>query len=262
MKEYNDKIDGYICTLSENINSKCIRIYKKKDFIEDVSICIQGRYHEDTLIKNILNASKYGNVILSVWGTNGLNEQEVRTYIRCKNIPNGQNVYLQVYSSLQGLRKSKTKYTIKIRGDEYYDKLNKMIEKMKNDHNKIITSNIFFRKISYKPYHISDHIIGGITENMLKMFEMCKKRLDNKNSFSILNPNCPEQWLTASYMINYYKESELNISNAKYHMIKHFDIVRLEEFGDFTISFHGKTLNEMKQLYKYNIINITDIIQI
>jgi hypothetical protein len=269
-----DFIHDYNPILSDFIDPFYIKIFNKKGFDQDVSIVIQGKLDLEILLKNIINALKYGNVILSVWGTHSLNknhQNQVINFIKTYDIK-GNNTYMQVYTSLLGIYQSKTNYTIKMRGDEYYSKLDTFIEKMRNDHTKIITSNIFFRKIKDWVYHISDHIIGGKTSNLFKMFSSCKCILEEKKNIILEEKKnikqkdiAPEQWLTVSYLLTFYDESTLyKKENAKDLMLKHFDMIRVEEFADFIIScFGGKIYGKDDLIKRHNIRKrIIDIVNI
>ena len=68
------------------------------------------------------------------------------------------------------MEKVKTKYVIKVRGDEYYSNVQYILNSIRVQPDKVHTSSIFFRAWQYAEYHISDHIIAGTTENILIMF--------------------------------------------------------------------------------------------
>jgi hypothetical protein len=221
---------------------KNIYIYYKHPKICDVTFVIQGLSKEETFIKFICNLLRFGYVELATWEFYNLNE--VLDYINKNKIQNGQNIYLQVFTSLSGLKNCKTKYSIKVRGDEWYEDFSKFIILMKKYPDKITTHNMFFRKIGQYPYHISDHVIGGTTENLLKMFSMCKEMLDTKQKLPniprVLN-HCPEQWLTTAYMRCFYTNDELSdYVEIKEKMIKYFQVLPMNVFKDFILRYQSK----------------------
>lgn len=209
---------------------------------KDITFVIQGKMsNRDLLIRNIKNLCKYGRVILAIWELEeSLNESLIKNFILRNKINNEQNLYLQVYTTLYGLAKVTTPYVIKIRADEYYNDFSIFIDEIKNNKDKIITTNIFFRKTTRYIYHISDHIIGGLTENIKKMFENCKKVIETRRNFPKIYKGVPEQWLTISYLISIYSENELFRGDTRETtkiMKANFKIVRLQEFKDFVVVY-------------------------
>lgn len=149
-----------------------------------------------------------------------------------------------------------------MRADEYYYRLDKIILKIKENSDKIITSNIFFRKEKMYKYHISDHIIGGETENIRKMFNNTKTFLEEKRTPKYITNSIPEQWLTMCYLLSIYTERDIKNLNSKELMIKHFDIIRLQEFEDFIISYLKKKVYGIGDLKSHKIIDLENILEI
>lgn len=261
----NYNLSSYKIQTEQIINGEKIEIWKKNG-IDETEICfiIQGRIHDTNLIiKNIENLSKYGEIIVSP------TLESTILFTKNNKIVNDQNIYLQVTSTLTGLKKNDKKYSIKVRGDEYYKDYTKFIEKMTSNPDKIITNNIFFRKISRHPYHISDHIIGGRTDNLIEMFTNCKRSLEIKRVPELINKGIPEQWLTMSYLEKKYNKEDLKIKKKEI-MLKHFDIICLEEFEDFVVTYtkhergkrHRFIVNGTKELLMHKIIDIKNINEI
>lgn len=235
----------------------------------DVTFVIQGLSKKETFIKLICNLLLYGYVELATWEF--YNQDKVLDYINKNNIENRQNIYLQVFTSLSGLQKCKTKYAIKVRADEWYDDFSKFIMIMTKTPNKITTHNMFFRKLGEYPYHISDHVIGGTTENLLKMFTMCKKMLDTKQTLPDIPrvyDKCPEQWLTIAYMNCFYTQDDLtNYSKINEKMIKHFQVTPMNVFKDFLLRYTSEniryTINGFNDLknhsHAFGVINIIQL---
>lgn len=240
---------------------------------KDLTFIIQGRMVDrDLLIRNIRNLCKYGKVVLAVWDiTPELDEAKILDYIRLNRINNEQNVYLQVYTTLNGLNSVDTPFVIKIRSDEYYYNFNPFISKIDENLDKIVTTNIFFRKTATHPYHISDHIIGGLTEHIKKMFTNCKRMLESKKTFKMITRGIPEQWLTVGYLLSYYNEEELK-KDPKGKMISHFNVVNVVELENFVIMYtqhiRGKkikkkvTSGSVSELKNIGIIDVKSIEEI
>jgi predicted RNA binding protein YcfA (HicA-like mRNA interferase family) len=219
------------------LHFKSSHVYYKHPNKSDVTFIVQGRIKEDIFLKLVLNLLKFGHVILSTWSV--IDQQKVIDYINSNRIHNGQNVYLQVYSTLEGLLKCKTEYAIKVRADEWYSDFTDFIKSMRDCPNKITTHNMFFRKLGEYPYHLSDHVIGGKTNNLIKMFKMCKTNLEENKSLPPIPRMlaiCPEQWLTVAYMRCFYEEQHL-LSDVKQKMTLHFQIVPVNTFKDFRLSY-------------------------
>lgn len=230
-KLFND----WSCVILERFD---IFVYYKHNFKPDVTFIIHGVPNKDVFINMITNVLHYGDVIISTWDI--LNIDTVLNYINKKCIQNGQNIYLQVYSTYYGLQKSKTKFAIKVRADEYHENFSEFINQIKTHPEKIITHNMFFRKLDQYPYHFSDHLIGGTTENLFKMFNTCKNILNCDGKLPKVPrmlPHCPEQWLTTSYLRCFYSDQEL-LQDIKTKMIKHFLIVPIDTFVNFVLTYN------------------------
>lgn len=164
---------------------------------------------------------------------------------------NTANRFYHFFSTYTGLSITKTKYAIKMRSDEYYSDLRTPIREIKRNPKKIITNDVFFRK-SYI-YHPSDHLVGGTTDIMTKVFfkamELCKspeklelvrwkKSIPNK-------PIAPEQILGLSVLDTLIKdEDEL----TEYELMSRcFEIIPSEDLGFFKVTYNSvnKEFNDM-----------------
>lgn len=81
------------------------------------------------------------------------------TLPKINNYHNSQNIYYQCFSVIKGLECINTQFVIKLRSDEYYTNLDTILKTLPTD--KISTNNVFVRDVSYKPFHLSDHMIVG-----------------------------------------------------------------------------------------------------
>lgn len=241
------------------LNNKQFIYYKHKN-ATNITFIVQGMPLNDTnadynTVKIVCNLLRFGHVVLSTWD-NLRNLNRILIYIRENNIQNAQNLFLQVYSTYVGLHRCKTEYAIKVRADEWYQDFSYFIIAMQNHPHHITTHNMFFRNIGQYPYHMSDHVIGGKRENLLKMFQSCKDILEKKESLPDIPRMlkcCPEQWLTISYLRCFYSKMDLlNYDTITEKMQRHFFIVPITAFKDFRIRY---TWNKIR----YNIKGIEEL---
>ena len=207
--------------------------------IEDLTIVIQGRHEPEQMILWISNYSNW-NVILSVWTDFDMDSEIPSNWKLIKSeYPERfgdwcQNVDLQIVSTLNGLREVNTKYTIKVRADEYYSSLEKVYDRVKLVHPKVVCSSIFFRPLYLYPFHISDHIIASTTEDLKTMFE---KTYDNFTKGVRIN-TAPESHLGYGFLS---AKENWDINNMGYQadnlseeaMKKWFNIFDVNELTPF-----------------------------
>lgn len=245
------------------------------------SIIIQGPLNENS-ISNIDIYKKYGEVIFVSWAQEFEQSIQLIQKIKDNNIfllllphprftENSQNIALQVNSVLSGLKIANNDYVIKLRSDEKYSNLDALIEKLENS-NKIITSNIFFRKYRVYPWHISDHIIAGHKIKLLPIFQNCAEFCLNKRQWYLKNKNIlnVNRHLVAEQIITLCSIPVLNNTEqvvlwdnedyCKSFMKNNFDIINVNELGEFIVSYtiNGKRnyRNKIKDFINPN----TDIV--
>lgn len=217
--------------------------------MEDVTLVIQGRLKQecyDFFIKNY----KDFPVIISTW---------VDNEVDFKNLPENfivilspypydfgaQNLNLQLISTLNALKRVTTKYSIKIRGDEYYSNLQYIRNCIVVEPNKIHTSPIFFRAWQYAEYHISDHIIAGTTENLLTMFTQSKHNFDtgklniskwkkDGKFFKWVTTHAPEERITKSYL-NAKEPFRFEKVDGRILMMEYFNIIDIDLLHPYKI---------------------------
>jgi hypothetical protein len=210
--------------------------------MEDVTLIIQGRLMQDSYDFYIENY-KDCPVIISTW---------VDSTIDFKTLPENfivllspypydfgaQNLNLQLISTLNALHSVKTKYVIKVRGDEYYSNLQYVLNSIKVEPNKIHTSSIFFRAWQYAEYHISDHVMAGTLVNMLTMFKESKYNFDtgkvnvskwkvDGNFHKWVTTHAPEERITKSYL-NAKEPFRFEKVDGRILMKEHFNILDIE----------------------------------
>lgn len=203
-------------------------------------------------IRRICDYTKYtDNVIISTWEKprikptksflreNGIVyiEDDINKY---QDWHGHMNSTYQIITTLNGLRQVKTKFVIKARTDEYYTDLSKFIKVMKNEPEKMTTSNFFFVKDYKEKFHPSDHVIGGLTKNILAGFEVAKDRCQAKDRddliYSPINDRIsgcisPEALIFTSFLkgkgieVDYSKSKEITKANA--------NVVDVMDMGEF-----------------------------
>ena len=272
--------------------------------MSDITILVQGPIHPNCIV-NIFNYLRYGNVVISCWDNTPriikdsklLNpsrsiEKYVNSFLEFyepkepnsiqlvvnksltpkevhdSRIYNIFNCYFQFFTTVAGLESINTKYTIKVRTDEYYTDLMPVVEKIKKSEEKrIVTTNTFFRKNPAFPWHPGDHLVAGTTENLKKVFNNCKEFCENggffkKNHASRFLPKgqeayefnkvrsgnevrfegptalpCPVPEIimgTSNILLN--SDLKLDFSKRKEIMKDFFDCISVEELGWFLIS--------------------------
>lgn len=210
--------------------------------MEDVTVIIQGRLLKESYDFIIRNYRDFP-VIISTW---------IDNEITFKNLPQNfkvvlsqyptdygaQNFHLQIISTLSGLDMVKTKYVIKMRGDEIWSNPHRIGDIIKSNSYKVWTSSVFFRAWQYAEYHISDHIVAGTTENLITMFSECKKIFDsgdlNLSKWKIdgkmhkwVVTHAPEERITKAY-IRAKSPDKFEKVDGRVLMKEHFDIIDIQ----------------------------------
>ena len=236
---------------------------------EDVTIVIQGPLvnYWNAMAEGLAHVYDYlkfaERVIISSWddslerfepnkleqaighGNITLITDDINKYDDCYN---NSNICYQVVSSLNGIKKVRTKYAIKVRSDEYYTDL-----LMKSSPDKLTANNFLFNPDSIEQFHPSDHIAGGYTENILgmyeKAFDLCKKftgtepisadQIGIPDYRNIYNDGkiSPESLLCFSFLMN--KDVEIDCANSIGLMKEHVQMLPLSEMGDFLCNIKG-----------------------
>jgi hypothetical protein len=217
--------------------------------MEDVTIIIQGILDEECykfFVKKYFNCP----VIISTWANCKIDFSEVpkNFKILLSPLPNeggDQNINYQIVSTLNALEFVKTKYTIKLRGDEFWSYPENISESIKAEPHKLHCSSVFFRAWQYAEYHMSDHIIAGTTENLLLLFKSAKVNFDtnrlNVSKYKVdgtfvkyVHTHAPEERLTKSYLEA--KEPErFGKVDGRFLMKEHFNILDISLLKPYKI---------------------------
>lgn len=220
--------------------------------IKDYSAVIQGPLSEST-IPSIDTCLKYvDKVVVSYWDDSDKwieatiidkyidkNVKFVRTKKDTyKDSISEHKVYAQLVTTLNGLVEIDTKYCFKIRSDEIWPDLSKAIVRFAENDNKILTSDLFFRRDGEYKYHISDHVILSKTQVLLDGFKTAKRYYDDGLTFNHFDVHMyPEQVITYSLLLEMLKNNNdgtaPNATNSKYLMQKYVIINPLSNgWGD------------------------------
>lgn len=232
---------------------------------QDFTLVIQGPMHRNLITMCLLHPHIY--TILSIWDDPKWTHPTIQEYLepirrdnlelyinsppkqsKLEKVYNVQNRYLQFLSTHKGMSKVQTKYAIKVRSDEYYSDLSPIMRMFLLDDNKLVTNDVFFRRISYLRYHPSDHIMVAKTEKFKKLLELLMYDCEyNQNALKYAPFNQHDFFLFVEQQIG-IKWVELHERNGihpykipseyeevKELMIKYFDIVSCSMLGDYYI---------------------------
>lgn len=206
----------------------------------DITFVIQGIDTKITFA-TVCVLFLYGNIVISTWQVYR-NLKDVEDHVQNKNIYNNQNIFYHIQSTLLGLRRVNTQYAIKIRSDEMFANLMPFIKHMVNNPHKITTTNLFIRRVSAFPFHCSDHIIGGKTTDLFKMFLGAELLIHNRIPYNPMVAFAqpywvPEQILSIGYLLNYYPLYSLQKHNCAFIMTKHFQSVGVHDLMPLQIMY-------------------------
>jgi hypothetical protein len=217
--------------------------------MEDVTIIIQGRLMQETYDFYVKNCTNFP-VLISTWVDCKIDFSNIPSNFlvllsQIPEEPGAQNFHYQTVSTLNALERIKTKYAIKVRGDEFYSNLQYIYNSIRVEPTKIHTSSVFFRSWQYAEYHISDHVIAGTTENLLIMFRACKHNFDtNKLNVSkwkidgkfhkYVGTHAPEERITKSYL-NAKDSDRFEKVDGRILMKDHFDILDINLLKPYKI---------------------------
>lgn len=222
-------------------------------YLNNFTLMICGPHHDYTKKMVDINERFFENIIISRWvdgrklpsrNIKIIESQLPNKYFLSK-VHNSQNVYLQTITVLAGLNQVKTPYVIKSRSDEYFSNLTRMVSSFRPD--KLLSSNIFVRDVTYRPFHISDHLLIARVDRLKKAFyelkqyiELTKKGGVLQDEFGILNSNTPAEVKISLFYLKscgYDIPWLLNISKqAAFDIMKsEFDLFDIDELSPLAI---------------------------
>ncbi|MFT4967333.1 MAG: hypothetical protein ACI9CD_000334 [Candidatus Deianiraeaceae bacterium] len=260
-----------------------MRIFCKQNMINDVTLLIQGKMHHNILKMVEEYKDIFPNIIISTW------KQERDEFAFPKNVIfiekelpeihsqfNQVNSYYQISSTLNGLLHIKTKHTLKVRSDEFYSNLDKVVKQY--DGRKMLCSNIFFCQITKKNlFHISDHCFLAATDILKTTFQALESYHRNNLDFhNILNNTFSiERRIAVFYLAKKYGYDvnellKMNTRECYKTMRKKFNIFDIESLRPYEVKWNhnpsgNKTLEDLHNSDTYiqamgkNISTIRDI---
>jgi hypothetical protein len=226
----------------DNNNYYFLRNKNSSYIFNDLSFIVQGLDTENTIeLLSILFI--YAKIILSTWSQYDFNN--IKKQVETKYIYNNNNIYYQVYTTLNGLEKVSTLYSVKIRSDEFYLDFNTFINSLYEHPNKIVVADITIRRSQKIAYKFCDHIIGGLTKNLLDMFKQASYLITNNIANTTLfhyDTWSSQQILSLGYLSNVYPMNTLSIDKSESLMTKHFLYINVYSFKMFKIIYTRENL--------------------
>lgn len=160
----------------------------------DTTIILQGLIHDKVdLIKTIDHYRQFGKIIISSYFKNNdqidkikklfphitiINnnlsdfENDLKKLKKFSNRTYHNNCYYQLRTIKATETYNNSTYTIKTRVDTFFHDINKFIEMMKSNKNKITSLSLYVRKFKHIKYHISDILFGGYTNKIKKTVDL------------------------------------------------------------------------------------------
>jgi hypothetical protein len=244
MKQYNLKHQ-------ENYINGILYFYENIESNRDITYITQGIYNIDIYPILICILFIFGNIIHSTWKHLD-NFNEISSTVSSNKWRNQYNIYYQTYTTLVGLDKVETEWVIKVRADEFYNDWSIFIDRMKSNSDKIVCNNVYFYYGKRRVYHISDHILGGKTDNIKLMFQNCLNYLQKIEDYPKYIFHA-EQILTFSYLLSIYSKEELiySIDTSRNLLIKHFIVVPITDFIKYCVisNYKGSKLKVTQNNY-------------
>jgi hypothetical protein len=204
--------------------------------MQDVTLLIQGNLSQESYNYYVENYPQLP-IVFSVWSYHSTNTSYLPHNVTLlqKRIPIDAdydyiNCKLNIVNT--GFDLVKTPYVIKLSGEEYFN-IEEIINQIKKYPTKIHTSPIDFKHPKDKPFHISDNIIGGKTEDIKLMYNVAKHFYENKSIY-IDEDATTEMYLCKSYLIAKYKE-HFNENNIVSYLIDNFSILDLETLKPYKL---------------------------
>jgi len=231
--------------------------------MENTSIIIQGKLEQDCYDFYV---AKYRNcsVIISTWTDSTIDFSNLPKNFKLVLAPlpaesGDQNINYQLISTLNALDLVKTKYVIKMRGDEYWSYPENIYQSIINQPDKLHCSSVFFRAWQYCEYHMSDHIIAGTFQNIKLLFQKTKENWDsfrlnvskwkvNGQFKGFIHTHAPEERLTKSYL-EAKEPDKFEKEDGRNLMKKYFSILDIQFLKPYKIK-----ANLFKVEFKDNFI--------
>ena len=210
--------------------------------MEDVTIILQGKTSFEGLDAWTKNGKDL-KIVLSTWIDVPIEKFEIPEKWTVIKSPYPErygginNLDYQITSTLNGLKHVNTEYCIKMRADEYFSDVWRLVREMKLKHEKILSANIFFKAYGpfMIPYHIGDHFLAGKTENVKLLFENAYSLMKNGFKFpeKYSMTHNPEPYLGFAYIQN---KEQIDLTNLEPYLENSISAELVDKyFEDFDI---------------------------
>jgi|GEM_PF-2889860 len=227
-----------------------------------------------------MNGNVAREVVVSRWENGGNPLTPPHAVVVSSNMPtaeflsslhNSQNIYLQATTVLAGLEKVETPYVVKLRSDEFFSNLSRVIDDF--NPKKLLFANIFVRDVSYKAYHISDHLFVGRTDRLTQAFRSLKSYIEQNagqlDPLGILNAETPAEVKIGLFYLQacgYQIEHLLHYSEGDAFAImkNDFDVFDVDALRPFEISSSvaGRITNYQKFVGRDSVFGLRHITSI
>lgn len=157
----------------------------------ELTILVQGKLHKHTLARIQKYKQWADNILICCDVQDDISILEEYDVSGCEiyrpdltvadTTMNNFRGWFQVKSIYEGLKLVKTPYVLKVRADYWVGNLDPFVKKMSDYPDKYVTNNMYFRPDTFAKYHISDHMVGGKTEDMLEGYRLSCWRLENNS---------------------------------------------------------------------------------
>lgn len=247
---------------------------------QNTTLLIAGPWHSNIELMVKRYRGVFGEIIVSTWEAASVpNEIAGATVVQSatpniEKAHNSQNIYLQTRSTLAGLTKTVTAYVFKVRSDETWSNLDQILTSFSP--NKLNSSNVFVRDVSYKKFHISDHLYFGQTAHLVNSFSQLSDYLisqpEDSDRLSVNNAQTPAEvkitlfYLAAigydpSHLINLSAKQAWNVMSKELHI---FDIEPLKPYKISSsvagnISCLNSYIKRDRVLFLRQVSNINDL---
>lgn len=222
--------------------------------MKDITIIIQGKIDIPQLNRWILEYPNW-NIIISTWSTQNLTDIKIPEKWSLLQFPLPENtvdiatLQWQLESTINAFQYVKTPYLVKARGDEFYSNLYRFAKEIIIKNTQIICSDIFYRGLEKNYFHISDHLMGGTSENIMALFKNTHKQVIDgwKIDDQFPQKHNPEPYLGfgfISYMEKIDKHEHKHFFNQEksYPLVeKYFDSFPVEKLAPFHVRYGPKS---------------------
>lgn len=235
--------------------------------MRDITVVVQGPVHsyqqramDDNITKQCLASVRQflpkAHIILSTWpeqDLSGLDYDELIInpdpgsnirYYTDKHKPKGLNNNRQIVSTLNGLKAVKTKYAIKLRSDNYltsaefvnlFNRYQTRCDGPSVFKQRIVIPNTFSRKYAKGlpvAFHLSDFFYFGLTEDLLKLWDIPLLKNYDLEAQGIPSPGYPNYPIDCTQMFwqEGLKNFTFNTQLGHLHDLSHDKLHLSEQF--------------------------------